>query len=52
MLNHLTNDDYRDRLLERLEHTDLFKAVIDDFKEFGPGESDTDLFNRSRVLRN
>lgn len=47
MLGVLSNDTYRDRLETRLFNTDLFNAVIDDYKEFGPGEPDIDLFNRA-----
>ena len=51
MLGILANDTYRERLENRLQATDLFNAVIDDFKEFGPGESDADLYNRVQSLK-
>lgn len=43
-----TNQEYKARIQERLtKGDDLFSAIMDDFQEFGAGEPDVDLYQRS-----
>ena len=47
MLEFLTNTKFKNRIAERIEDTNLFDALMDDFRQFGPGENDHDLYQRT-----
>ena len=38
---------YKNRIKDRLKDKELFDALMDDFRQFGPGETDFDLFQRT-----
>jgi hypothetical protein len=48
-----TNQEYKDRINERLQDTnqDFFSATMNDFMECGAGEPDVDLYQRTLNVR-
>ena len=47
MLDVMTNQTYVDRIRKSLETKDMFDSTMDDFHDYGIGEPDWDLFDRT-----